>query len=176
MNEREIQHALFCHYAGSSILMVPNIYVNGSIWESDLVRITRNFYRYEYEIKVSRSDFLNEFRTKKGKHNFFLGSQRGPNYFYFAVPDGLIKADEIDKRYGLVYLKQWKGYDYIGASVVRRPKLLHKSKVGDKTFESLARSLMYKVFHDRATMRTILTENHYLKEKVNQSEQVEQKT
>lgn len=37
-------------------------------WESDYIAITKNGYVYEVEIKISRADFLNDFKHKEEKH------------------------------------------------------------------------------------------------------------
>ncbi len=62
---------------------------------------------YEYEVKISRSDFLAD--AKKQKHHF--NGTKGeivpawnPNYFYYACPEGLIKLEELPKNAGLIYI------------------------------------------------------------------------
>lgn len=93
---------------------ITNLYVYG--WESDYLVITRSNLSYEIEIKISRADFKNDFKNKEDKHLLFEGgnklgkfSKAGgmPNYFYYAVPDGLIKADEVPDYAGLLYLQPW---------------------------------------------------------------------
>ena len=54
----------------------------------------------------------------EGKEN-----RQRPNYFYYAVPDGLIQPEEVPDDYGLLYIHQ--GY----ISVVKTAPLLHKEKV-----------------------------------------------
>lgn len=56
-NCREVNHTLVC----------PNRHVPGW-YEADVLSITRSMFWHEYEVKVSRSDFLSEFRSKKLKH------------------------------------------------------------------------------------------------------------
>lgn len=93
---------------------ITNLYVYG--WESDYLVITRSNISYEIEIKISRADFKNDFKNKEDKHLLFEGgnklgkfSKAGgmPNYFYYAVPDGLINADEVPDYAGLLYLQPW---------------------------------------------------------------------
>src|SRR5688500_10798974 len=62
-------------------------------WALEISGIAR-----EFEIKISRSDFLND--AKKDKHS----SDKGANYFYYVVPKDLIKPTEVDPRYGLIYV------------------------------------------------------------------------
>lgn len=88
-----------------------NLFVYG--WESDYLAITQSMLAYEVEIKVSRADFKNDIIHKKDKHLLFENGDivgrfpKGspmPNYFYYAVPDGLIGTDEIPDYAGLLYL------------------------------------------------------------------------
>lgn len=53
-----------------------------------------------YEIKVSRSDFLND-----QKRQYYL---QYVHEFYFACPEGLIKKDELPEHVWLVYVNNWK--------------------------------------------------------------------
>lgn len=45
-----------------------------------------------------------------------------PNYFYYAVPKGLINVEEIPEECGLLYIQ--KGY----VSIIKSAPLLHKEK------------------------------------------------
>ena len=82
LDEQKIQQALFAFIRSGQDIVLPNIswsYLNS---EADLVKITPAGYLYEYEIKISYSDFVNDFR--KRKHFWFREkhTQRGkPNYF-----------------------------------------------------------------------------------------------
>jgi hypothetical protein len=68
----------------------------------------------EFEIKISRGDFLND--AKKSKHQ----QGGGANYFYYVCPKDMIKKEEVDKRYGLIYV--WDtGY----IEIVKTPRKLH---------------------------------------------------
>lgn len=93
-------------------------------WESDYLAITKSGYAYECEIKISRNDFFND-KKKVEKHLILEGKEdkQRPNYFYYAVPDGLIQPEEVPDDYGLLYIHQ--GY----ISVVKTAPLLHKEKV-----------------------------------------------
>ncbi len=54
--------------------------------------------KFVFEIKVTRSDFINEMK-KPEKREFGLSIS---NYFYFATPEGLINGDEIPIEAGLI--------------------------------------------------------------------------
>lgn len=93
----------------------PNAFIYG--WECDYWALTAEGDAREFEIKISRSDFLKD--TKKKKHQ----DEKGANYFYYIVPRFLIKPEEVDKRYGLVYV--WStGF----MEIVKKPRRLHDRK------------------------------------------------
>ena len=59
---------------------------------------SRGFERHAFEVKVSRSDWGKEMRDPLKR----LPAYRVCNRFYFAVPPGLVKADEVPAEAGLV--------------------------------------------------------------------------
>lgn len=67
-------------------------------WECDYWAMTVHGETREFEIKISRSDYFVD--AKKEKH---IGA-KGANYFYYAVPKDMIKKEEVDPRYGLIYI------------------------------------------------------------------------
>ena len=76
-------------------------------WESDVLKITKSGYAYEFEIKISRGDFKNDFKHKKKKHLLLESKDNGakmPNYFYYVVPEDLITEDEVPEYAGLLYV------------------------------------------------------------------------
>jgi hypothetical protein len=94
---------------------VPNAFFYG--WECDYWALDIGGIAREFEIKISRSDFFND--AKKEKHQ----SGKGANYFYYVCPKDLIKPAEVDKRYGLIYVREG-GY----VEVVKKPKKLHDNR------------------------------------------------
>lgn len=107
--------------------IIENLYVFD--WESDKLIITKSGLSYEFEIKISRGDFKNDFK-KIDKHTILEGKEeyipsydkildawkprytehykvanrKKPNYFYYAVPEGMITPDEVPEYAGLVYV------------------------------------------------------------------------
>lgn len=76
-------------------------------WESDVLKITKSGYAYEFEIKISRGDFKNDFKHKKKKHLLLENKEnksKMPNYFYYVVPEDLITEDEVPEYAGLIYV------------------------------------------------------------------------
>lgn len=77
-------------------IQVPNCFVY--LWECDYWTLDFKGEAREYEIKVSRADFMND--AKKEKHK----AQTGANFFYYVCPEGLIKPEEVPSKYGLIYV------------------------------------------------------------------------
>lgn len=91
-----------------------NAFIYG--WESDYWAMTSHGETREFEIKISRADYFND--AKKEKHN----SDKGANYFYYVVPKDMIKTDEVDSKYGLIYI--WEtGH----VSVAKKPRRLNSN-------------------------------------------------
>lgn len=88
-------------------------------FELDVVSVSKSGMLYEFEVKISRADFKADF--KKSKHLWLTKyPERGPNYFSYVCPEGLIKVSEIGSGVGLYYVKG----DEI--EEVQAPKRRHK--------------------------------------------------
>lgn len=85
-------------------------------WEADYWAMDQKGVTREYEIKISRSDYRKD--VLKDKHKWM--GEKGPNYFYYVCPTDLIKIEEVDNRYGLIYVSE-HGY----CKIVKRPLKLH---------------------------------------------------
>lgn len=123
MTEKVGQYGLFIRFHSGAKYMVPNMcYCLG---EADMFLVQRNDYSHEFEVKISRSDFLAD-KKKKKKHcnlQFPLGGMKTPNKFSYVVPKDMIKVEEVPDYAGLYYI--WHDG---GISEVKAPKFLHKSK------------------------------------------------
>ena len=141
--------------------VLENLYVFD--WESDKFIETRSGLIYEFEIKISRSDFKNDFK-KADKHVILEGKEefvpsydkildrwkplhadyyrreryKKPNYFYYAVPEGMIEAEEVPEYAGLIYVLpegEWKTKDgkwcNDGYYVVKNAPKLHSTHYTD---------------------------------------------
>lgn len=72
----------------------------GSVSQADVITIKPSYNKFNldiYEVKVNRSDFLQEIRKKK-----YEASLPHCNRFYFAVLQGVCKAEEIPDGLGLI--------------------------------------------------------------------------
>lgn len=160
-----------CQRSGYEIV-IPNFYLGN--FEMDVFRRMKTGYIYEYEIKISRSDFFNDFKKfrkrrkvephqnyssykffdyeKILKHDELRNGDGQANRFYFVVPEGLVALDEVPKHAGLIYYKsQWKTF-----KIVKNAPLLHKKKKDDvKFFQELATSLSFRELHHRITAKRL---------------------
>jgi len=84
-------------------LIVPNISWGLLNHEADLLIVNKAGFAIEVEIKVSKSDFLADFKKRKHKRNSML--IKG---FYYAIPDYLQEKCEalVPENAGLIVVKQ----------------------------------------------------------------------
>lgn len=125
-----------------------NLYVYD--WESDYLTITRSGIAYECEIKISKQDFLND--SKKHNKHVIIAEGRlpkgRPNYFYYAVPDGLISVEEVPEHAGLIYVRP---YDI---RIVKEAKKVHDGK-----FDYEETKLMDKLYYNYVHYRDLYKES-----------------
>ncbi len=186
LTEQSIQKRLN-HFFASWKYNVDGLYVFE--WESDKLIWTKTGYIYEFEIKISRADFKNDFKHKKEKHlilrgptegdlfmprfyesyqwnkhlyesiedckarvkpgdSHLIASHKRPNYFYYAVPEGLIQPDEVPEYAGLIWIQ--KEYRHVKSSFIikKQAPVLHKQKYKDGEL-NLAEKFWYNWQSDR---------------------------
>ena len=105
--EEIIQNILSLHFMSDSNIKykAENLWIY--TWESDFWLMTKSNLCYEFEIKISKTDFKNEFKHKIEKHSLLENKNEElikPNYFYFAVPENLISIEDIPEYAGLIYI------------------------------------------------------------------------
>ena len=125
--------------------------------EMDVISISKADYIYEYEVKISKSDFIADF--KKPKHKLFTekisvknyikeGVQEvwfyTPNYFYFVVPKDLVTIDMIPDYAGLIYVNELFGFD-----IIKKAPLLHKNKATQSFIRQIGHNLMCKLIFSK---------------------------
>lgn len=112
-------------------------------WESDVLTITRSRLMYEFEIKLSRSDFKADF-SKEHRHKALTSSFRGykPNRFYFVYPEGLVEDHEVPEQYGIYTFKITKEGRVYAVKRRRLGRLLTDKKFD--RWERFAQKVYYK--------------------------------
>lgn len=120
-----------------------NVYVFDN--ESDFLAVSKSGYVWEVEVKVSISDFKNDFTKTdwggKNKHDQLQSDKITfkPNKFCFAVPEGLITVNELPDYAGLIYVSE------IGIKIIKQPKFLHKEKLFKNNF--FLKQMMNKFYY-----------------------------
>lgn len=118
LTERNIQRSIMHQLCAQGDTFLPNFMPPGW-WENDVIRVTAAGYWYEYEIKLTRSDFkkdkykkmgLNYYRNPMGiikdenKHAILARNDgMGPKQFWFICPEGVIQPEEIPSWAGLMW-------------------------------------------------------------------------
>lgn len=120
-SEKIIQKALTWHYRKAAKYIVSNIYVFG--WEMDLFMLRRNGYVCEFEIKITKYDFLAD-KKKVEKHNNLRSKIKGPNKFYYVCPTNMVTLKEVPDYAGLIYYNSYGRLD-----IIREAPFIHKIKL-----------------------------------------------
>lgn len=93
-SEGFIQEALEKYFAENSVrYFMDNLFVFR--WESDKLIETKTGYIYEFEIKISKADFKNDFKNKVDKHAI-LGWKNDGGQVY--LPSFLERCEEMEER------------------------------------------------------------------------------
>ena len=163
MTTKELENSLSIYLFTDSTKCVCKRFQGAGYSEMDVAKITSTDYIYEYELKVSRSDFLKESknfeknldRRKFMKHKFMKTvfesrkiktrskkTYKVANKYYFVCPKDLIKAEELLPYQGLIY------YDGVDFEVIKEAPYLHKDKIDEKTKFRLMKTLSERDIFD----------------------------
>lgn len=146
-------------------VLVPNAYIDKWL-ECDIIGVRRSGYVDEVEVKISKSDFLADFKKQvwlreedpgaelmvhRGhggtiwgalKHDQ-LKSANGPiNYFWFLAPKGVLVAADMPEHAGLMEYDPAWGH----ISVVKQAPLLHKRKADCAFRYHVVRNMPWRVW------------------------------
>ena len=154
MTSGHIENAIIKNLADRAFPVYLKNYTNKGFNEADVFGISGAGQMYEFEIKISRSDFLSDFKNKQHKHRLFNERnalytynvwKKGkmtdatydlivlPNRFYYACPDGLINKNELPDYCGLIYIDEGGKYTEIKSS-----PLLHHHKANEIIYINIA--------------------------------------
>ena len=131
-----------------------NLFPLKSPWKSDRLSITKTLMYTEYEIKLTKQDFHNDFKKVSckysngiNKHEYYAEDQfrkwRGeeiprPKYFYFVTPKDLLDLSEIPDHCGLLELGSYK------LRVKKKAPVLKSKKLSAGQFYNLATKVSRK--------------------------------
>lgn len=150
--------------------LVMNLYLKGhspisthatisGLQECDVISVSKSDFIYEYEVKISKSDFKADF--KKPKHNLITEKkfiqesyEKGikhtwymvANYYYFVVPVNLISVEEVPEYAGLIYLNENGTFN-----TIKKAPMLHKTKATNDFIRALSHQLTCKLVFKKVT-------------------------
>lgn len=179
-SEAKICERLNRKYSGNCKYKLANAFIFKRDWESDFFIQKQNGYSYEFEVKISRSDFFND--KKKVEKHLILETgkylKKGtlsnwnrdeskwdhqdesteenhefrPNKFFYVVPENMIKAEEVPNYAGLMYVPNEPHKDIV---TVKEAPFIHKNKL---EFEKV---LCSKFYHYWLEMKRQVSELKY---------------
>ncbi len=167
LTEKDVQRWLMRErYAKGFVL--PN-FTPSEWFECDVFEVTPAGYFREYEIKLTRADFLADRRKfrhsirwdrnseKRPKHELLQAAHKaGPVQFWYVTPPGLIDvaAGELPPWAGLLeFMVAWSSGDKVRLAPVseREAPRLHDAKINPHVMQS-ARGACYWRFHRATTL------------------------
>lgn len=146
-----------------------------SDWEADILLINDLGFSHEIEIKLSRSDFKNDFKKfytnqttgeKSLKHDKIGCGDYICNSFSFLLPMGMISYNDIPKHCGIIEFyhneDNWETTFY----KIREPKTIHEDSywtLCDKELfiRNLARNLLIKKFELKGKQEELIFKNNF---------------
>jgi hypothetical protein len=150
---KNIEAALVMYLYQKSHSPITTRFTGMGLQECDVISVSKSDYIYEYEIKISRQDFKKDFIKEKHNHilnekftYFRKGEQlfRVCNYFNYVVPKDLISIEEVPDYAGLIYINEDFSFD-----IIKKPKLLHKTKATPNFIRQLAHNLSCKLIFNK---------------------------
>lgn len=154
-------------------LILPNFHMmfedSGIKWECDLFQLTKNNWTIEYEVKVNKNDFKNDFnkswwgnnKNTPKKHDFILNGNR-TNRFYFVIPEQFLNDIElikmVPKKYGIITFdldKLKNTYKIENFKYFRTAGVLHKEPTKYDRFVHKTALNKYKYLYMKLTRTEI---------------------
>lgn len=135
-------------------------------WEVDLFSVNKGGMTYEFEVKISRSDFLRDKKKKKWAMYKWKKETRLPNYMIYVCPIGLIGVEEIPTFCGLFYYENGEILE------IKTPKQIHDTV---KDFNEINMKIARMYSQREFLGRTLIShQNKEIRER-NQARELERK-
>lgn len=141
---------------------LANAYIFKENWESDLFVQNRQGYSYEFEVKITRSDFFADRKKvdkhlilstgsyvkqssmwndqSTGQHDRWITSEQTtehplrPNRFYYVTPPDLVKKNEVPAYAGLIYCDGSSVYQIKNAPFIHKKLLNYEPALCNKFY------------------------------------------
>jgi len=163
MKTKDIENNLSKYLFTDSTMSICKRFIGAGYSEMDVMKLTQTDYIYEYELKISKSDFLNETknydnnidRRKYWKHQMmnetFINIKKKykrkinniPNKYYFVCPENLIKIEDLLEYQGLIYINE--NFEF---TIMKEAKYIHKNKINLKTMKRIIKTLSERDVYD----------------------------
>ncbi len=172
MNETAIQNALWSklQQKGHS-LVVPN-YTPAKWWECDVFSLTKAGMMVEHEIKLTVADFKADaqklqkrfIRTPGGKwhegqevinkkrERLALADPNGPTRFFYVVPEGLLKAEDVPVWAGLL-TASYDQYKIVRLCQEKEAPKLHTQPCAESVAKHALGVMYWRYWHLRTRMK-----------------------
>jgi hypothetical protein len=129
-------------------IVAPNIYMDWATCEMDLLGVRKSGFIDEVEIKVTKSDFVADFKkrirfkTPGLKHDLIPEGKLYCNYFSFFIPVALVDQCDIPDYAGLYVFDNSRAYSRVRE--LKRAPRLHDRKITDKQKYQVTRKVHYR--------------------------------
>ncbi|WP_263788112.1 hypothetical protein [Salinibacter grassmerensis] len=165
MNETDVQRAIATEVIGRGHThVVPNVFLWGRSWESDLISLTPSGYAVEFEIKRTTADFRRD--KEKPRHKKLARAHdegqamsthrgQGPTRFFYVIGPGVDQAKiEVPGYAALITPSGQLGQrepnavesikDSLEELSLPMAPLLHSGKIQEQAKSYLSRGLMHR--------------------------------
>jgi len=148
MTEHDVQRALAMYVEWWRVCCVPNL----CRWhEMDIAVMTTSGYLWEYEIKVTQSDWNRDIK-KRHRQNWFQPWAAPVKRFYYVYARGLVCPDWVHEGTGLIEAswqvsdgwRHKKGEQYVNLKQMRGPKDRKVQKIKERDQTAIWRSAYHR--------------------------------
>ena len=153
MKTQRIEVELLKHFDFTQNLIVNNVTTTSRLvnFETDLLVLSKAGYAHGVEIKVSKSDFKNDFKKSHIKTLDMERYFKNLKFFSYAFPSKLLDfaQNNVDERFGLYSISYHKNHGWYEVDMVRKPKMLFNKKWSDKDILHLAHLGCMRIFNNK---------------------------
>ncbi|MBM9615242.1 hypothetical protein JWJ90_13230 [Desulfobulbus rhabdoformis] len=146
MTSKDLQQTFYRFFNQRYEMVLPNVYMGNSGNEMDLAALRKSGLLEEVEIKISKSDFIADFKKTnprgQSKHELIQSGKLACNYFSFLIPEVLASSCDVPEYAGLYICKEWRGRLIVIER--QKPKILHKRKIETEVKYQLARKMVFR--------------------------------
>ena len=153
MKTPRIEVELLKHFDFTKNLIVNNVTTTSRLvnFETDLLVLSKAGYAHGVEIKVSKSDFKNDFKKSHIKTLDMERYFKNLKFFSYAFPSKLLDFAQknVDERFGLYSISYQENHGWYEVDVVRKPATLFNKKWSDIDRMHLAHLGCMRIFNSK---------------------------